>query len=98
MPLKIGLDLADALRLAAEGLAGVEKGVVIDLLERLQLHAEAFAVGEQSLVMIGDPPGAGVKVEPFVELALLGGPTQLRDFIPTAYRPVRSEERRVGQE
>ena len=37
MPLEVDLDVAHALRLAAERLAGMQEGVVVDLLERLQL-------------------------------------------------------------
>ena len=48
MALKIGLDVANALRLAAERRRGVEQGVVIELDERFERDAEPLAVIEQA--------------------------------------------------
>src|SRR6056297_757087 len=72
MTTEIGRNLAVSLRLAAEGVAAVEVGVVVLLDEGLKLDAETAAVIEDGVVVVGDAPRAGVEVVPFFETPALG--------------------------
>jgi len=58
--LKIGLHFAVTLRLTAKGLSGMDKRVVIDLNEGFELHPETLAVSQNSMMVIGNPPGTGI--------------------------------------
>ena len=88
MALEVGLDLADALRLAAERLGRMQIGIVIELLERLERHAQPLAVIEQAVVVIGNAPRPGIEVEAGVELAFLRRAAQLGIAVAAAQRPV----------
>src|ERR1700709_2750848 len=88
MALKIGLDVASALRLAAEPRRGVEQGVVIELDEGLERDAEAFAVIEQSAVMIRNPPWPGLDVERVRKAAGLRRAAKLGKAVAAPERPV----------
>ena len=78
MPLKIGLDVANALRLAAERRRGVEQGVVIELDEGFERDAEALAVIEQGAVMIRNSPRPRIEIEAFLKVAGLRRAAKLR--------------------
>ena len=67
MSLEIGLDVANALRNASERLGRVQKGVVIELDERLEGDTQALAVIEQRAMVIGNPPWAGIEIEALLE-------------------------------
>jgi len=54
--------VAQALRLAAEGILGVQMGVVVDLDERFEADAQALAVVEDAAMVMGNPPGSGIEV------------------------------------
>ena len=56
-PFEVRLDLADALRLAAESLGRMQIGIVIELNERLERDAEPAAVIQDRMVVVGNPPG-----------------------------------------
>ena len=56
LPLKIGFDLPNALRLSAERIRPVQKRVVIELDERLQRNTETFAIIEHRAMVIRNPP------------------------------------------
>ena len=62
MAMEVGLDLAIALRLAAESLGGMDIGVVIDLGEGLERHAQAVHIMQDALMVIGQAPGTGIDV------------------------------------
>ena len=79
LALEIRLDVAEALRLAAERALRVQIGVVVDLDEGLERDAEPPAVIEQRVVVIGDAPRAGIEIEALVELAgLLAPPSSVK--------------------
>src|SRR6516162_4383408 len=59
--------VAQALRLAAEGILSVEISVVVDLDERLKVDSQTLAVVEDTAVVIGDPPGSRIEVEATIE-------------------------------
>src|SRR5258708_2943842 len=88
MPLIVGLDLPKAPRLAAEGAAAVQIGVVIHLQERLERHAEPLAVAQHAAVVIGDSPGTGIDVQVLVESALLSESAELRVAVAAAQTPI----------
>ena len=73
--------------LAAKGLGGVHQRVVVDLHERFELHAEALAVIQQRIVVVGHAPGAGVDVQALVELAGLARAVQLGERVAPAQCP-----------
>ena len=85
---EIGLDLADALRLAAEGVRRVQPGVVIELDERLERHPEPAAIVEDGVVMVGDSPRPRIEVEAGIEGAKLGRAAELGIDVAAADRPV----------
>ena len=88
LALEIGLDLADPLRPAAEAGRGVQIGVVVELDEGFERHAEAPAIGQDGAMVVRDPPGAGVEVEPRIEGAVLPGAAELGVGVAAAQRPV----------
>src|SRR5215207_4513971 len=53
MPLEIGLHMAIALRLAAEGRARMDPGVVVDLHERFERDTKLPAVMKHGIVVVG---------------------------------------------
>src|SRR5258707_4844724 len=67
LSLKIGLDVANALRNASERLGRVQKGVVIELDERLKGDTQALAVIEDRAMVIRNPPWAGIEIEALLE-------------------------------
>src|SRR5579863_2222290 len=71
LALEVHLDVANALRNAAEGAGGVQERVVVKLDERLKRRAETLAVIEKRAVVIGNPPWPGIDVESRFELARL---------------------------
>ena len=93
--LVVGLHLAKALRLASVRFTGMHIGVVVDLHERLEHHAEALAVIEHGVMMIGNAPGAGIDVLALVEAALLAKTAQLRVLIAAAQRPAAPARNRI---
>ena len=90
MPLVVGLDLAVALRLAAERAAAVQVGVVVDLHERLERHAEPLAVAQHAAVVIGNAPRTRIDVQVLVELALLRDAAEFRVAVAAAQAPIAS--------
>src|ERR1035441_1096567 len=88
MSIEVRLDRAQSLRLATEGLAAVEVGVVVDLDEGLQRDAEPLAVAQHSPVMIGQAPGARIDIQVLIEPALLSLTSQFRITIAPAQSPV----------
>jgi hypothetical protein len=54
--------VAQALRLAAEGIPCVQIGVVVDLDERFEADAQALAVVEDAAMVIGNPPRSWIEV------------------------------------
>src|SRR5580658_5715304 len=88
MTLVIGLDLAIATRLAPEGLAAVQVGVVIDLEKRLQRHAQALAVAKHPTMMVRDAPRARIDVKAWIKLTVLGKAAQFRIAVAAAKAPV----------
>src|SRR5260370_35253083 len=49
----------------------MQERVVVQLLEGLQLDAQTLAIVEQSVVVIGNAPRAGIEIQVLVELAFL---------------------------
>ena len=90
MALKIGLDVANTLRLAAERIRGVEQGVVVELDEGFERDAEALAVIEQGAVMIGNSPGTRIEIEAFLKAAGLCRAAKFGKTVAAAQRPVAS--------
>ena len=88
LTLEIRLDAAEALRLAAEGTRRVQIGVVVELDEGFQRHVEPAAVIEQCAMMMGNPPRAGIEVEPLLELAGLLEAAEFGKAVAAADRPV----------
>src|SRR3954467_6935622 len=88
LALKVGLDLANALRLAAECLRAVQQRVVIELNERLQRHIQPLAVIQRGMVVIGNPPWPRIYVESLIEFAGLRGAAELGEFIAAAQGPI----------
>ncbi len=85
LALKIRLDAADSAAAAPPKAARrVQTGVVVDLNEGLERHAEPLAVIEQCAMMIGDPPRAGVDIVPLLELAVLGLAAKFGEAVATA--------------
>ena len=68
---EIGLDVADALRLAVERIGGMQIGVVVELDEGLERDPEAAAIVQDCVMMIGNPPRPRIEIEARVELAPL---------------------------
>ena len=95
LALVVGLDLAIALRLAAEALLAVHVGVVVDLDERLERHIQLLAIAQDAAVMIRQAPRTRIDVLVFIELALLGVAAEFRVFIPATQRPVATPRARV---
>lgn len=62
MAIDIGLHMAKALGFAGQGLAVVQIGVVVDLVEGFELDAEALVVVQHRMVVVGHAPGAGVEI------------------------------------
>src|SRR2546421_11726409 len=79
--------MPEPLRLSAQGVPGMDPGVVVDLNEGFECDAQAPAIIEQRVMMIGDAPRPWVEIEPSVELAALRGTAQLRVAIAAAQRP-----------
>src|SRR2546421_6534 len=79
--------MPEPLRLSAEGVPGMDPGVVVDLNEGFECDAKTPAIIEQRVMMIGDAPRPWVEIEPGVELAALRGTPQLRAAIAAAQRP-----------
>ena len=88
LPLKIGLDVANALRLAAERLGRVQQRIVIELDERLERDAEPLAVIEQGAVVIGNPPRPWIEIEAFLKFAGLRRAAEFGEPVAAAQRPV----------
>ena len=86
----IGLDVADALRLAAERVGGMQPGVVIELDEGLERNPETAAIVEDRIVVIGDAPRPRIEIEAGVEFACLRRAAELGEHVAAADRPVPS--------
>ena len=95
LALEIRLHAADTLRRAVEGACGVQIGVVIELDEGFQRDIEPPAIIEQRTMMIGNPPRAGIDVEPVLEFAFLGEAAELGEAIAAAQGPVAAARARV---
>src|ERR1700743_903561 len=87
MALKIGLDVADALRLAAEVVGRMQQRVVIELDERLKRDIEALAIIEQRPMVIGNPPWAGIEIKTLLELAGLRRAAGFRNTVAAPQGP-----------
>ena len=87
MPLKVGLYLTIALRLAIKGLGGMDHRVVVDLDKGFQGDAEFVAVIEHGMMVIWDAPRAGVEVQALVKFAMLGSAPQLGETVTAPQRP-----------
>src|SRR5271168_5667501 len=90
MALKIGLDIADALRSAAERIRVVQQRVVIELDERLKRDTEPLAIIQQRAMVIGNAPGPRIEIEALFEFAGLGRAAQFGEAVAAAQRPVAS--------
>src|SRR5471030_2714517 len=88
MPLVVGLDLSETLRLAAKGLAAVQIGVIVHLKEGLKTDAEPLGVMHNAVMMIGNPPRPWIDVQVLVEFALLGESAKFRIAVAAAKAPV----------
>ena len=88
LAVEVRLDVAIALRLAAERVGGMDIGVVVDLGEGLQRHAQPVDVMQDALVVIGQAPGAGIDVLAGIELDMLGGAAQFGIGVAAIERPV----------
>jgi hypothetical protein len=66
----------------------VDEGVVVELDERLQRHAEGLAVVQQGAVVVRDAPGPGIEVVAGLEPHILGRAAQLGVGIAAVKRPV----------
>jgi hypothetical protein len=86
--LEVGGKGPEALGLAAESIDVVDIGVVIELDEGLQLHAEFLAVVQQGVVVVRDPPGSGIEEVALGEIHGLGGAAHFRELVAGAQRPV----------
>ena len=64
--------MLEALRLAAEGFAVVEVGIVVLLDERFQLDAETLAIVQHTIMVIRNAPWTGIDVVVTFEGDLLG--------------------------
>ena len=95
---EIGLDVADALRLAVERAGGMQIGVVIELDEGLERDPEAAAIVQNRVMMIGNAPWPRIEIEAGVELAFLRRAAQLRVDVAAPHRPVPSARTRVELE
>ena len=84
---EVCLHRAVALRLAAERADAVQIGVVVDLDERLERHAEALAVIQQAAVVVGDAPRPRVEIQAGIELAVLHGAAHFGVAVAAAQRP-----------
>ncbi len=93
MAVEIRLDVAEALRLAAKRLGRMDIGVVVDLGEGLQRDIEPVDVMQDALVVIGQPPGAGIDILAGIELDMLGGAAQFGVGVAAIKRPVPPPER-----
>ncbi len=69
---EIGLDVANALRLAVERGRRVQERVVVELDERLERDPEPAAIIQDRVMMIGNAPRSRIDVEARIELAGLG--------------------------
>ncbi len=76
--LQVGIEMTETLRLASERVLCVEVGVLIDLHERLECHAQSTAVVDNAVVMRRNPPWAGIQVQVLVEV-VTGPGTPERD-------------------
>ena len=64
--------------------------------EQLQRNTELLAITEHSLVVVRNPPGAGVQVLPFVEVAHLVFAPDLRVLRPAPDRPTEATHPLAG--
>jgi hypothetical protein len=87
MAVKVCVDMAIALRLAAKRLGRMQLGVVVDLHESLELDAEPLAVSEHRMVVVWDAPRAGIEIKALVEFALLFEAAEFGVFVAAAQRP-----------
>jgi hypothetical protein len=75
--------VAQALRLATEGIPGVQIGIVVNLDERFEADTQALAVVQDAAVVIGNSPGSGIEIEVLVETAgLLKPPSSVKRSPP----------------
>ncbi len=87
MALVVGLHMAIALGLAAKCVLAMHIGVVVDLHEGLQRHAQAPGIVQYAVVVVGNAPGAGVEILAFVKRAVLFEATQLFVVVTPAQGP-----------
>ena len=90
MPLIVGLDGAQPLRLTAERLAVVQVGVVVQLHERLERDPETLAVTEHPVMVVRKSPRTRIDVQTLVEAAFLGNAAKFGVAVAAAQRPVAS--------
>ena len=79
--------MAQALWLAAERIAGVQIGVIVNLNKRFEADAQALAVIEDAAVVIGNAPGSGIEVKVLVETAGVLTAAEFGKAVATAQRP-----------
>ena len=88
MAAQIRIDLANALRLAAESVGRMEIRVVIETGERLERDAELPAIIDHRMMVIGNAPGTWVEIMPLGEAAGLRFAAKFGDFVAAANAPV----------
>ncbi len=88
MAVEIGLHFAIALGLAAIGVGVVDIGVVVDLGEGLERHAQPVGVMQDAVMMMRQPPGTGIDVLAGIELDMLGGAAEFGVSVAAIERPV----------
>ena len=87
MAIDIGLHMAKALGLARQGLAVVQIGVVVDLVEGFELDAKALVVIQHRMVVVGHAPGAGVEVIALGKAHFLACSIEFSKLVTAAQRP-----------
>ena len=94
-PFKIGLDVANALRLALERLGRMQERIVIELDEWLERDAEPATIIQDRVMVMGNAPRPGVEIEAGVEFAALGLAAELGIDVAAPQRPVPAAGARV---
>ncbi len=60
---------------------GVQEGIVVELVERLERHTETPAVIQNRAVVMWNPPWAGIEIKTVFELAGLGDAAEFGEGI-----------------
>ena len=79
--------MLETLGLAAEGLRVVQIGVVVLLDEGFQLNAQALAVVDHAMMVVGNTPGAGIDVVVAIKGHMLGRAAHLGVGVAASQRP-----------